>query len=226
MIKDILKNPISIWLRSLVKNKKLEWKYRVKNNRIGYLTDCSKVIFGHCNKIYHYVRLTDVQLGDYTYVASHSTVVKSKIGKFSSIGPNCRIGLPKHPAADYVSTHPIFYSTAKQAQISFADQDYFDEKSEYTEIGNDVWIGANVIIMGGVKIGDGAIIGAGAIVTKNVSPYAVVGGVPAKVIRYRFSQDQIDFLLNFCWWDKDIQWLKSHYKLFHHIDELVSFVEK
>ena len=72
-----------------------------------------------------------------------------------------------------------------------------------THIGNDVWIGLNATILDGVTIGDGAIVAAGAVVTKDVPPYAVVAGVPAKIIKYRFTESQIDFLLKFRWWEKD-----------------------
>lgn len=71
------------------------------------------------------------------------------------------------------------------------------------EIENDVWIGTSVIIMDGVKIGDGAILAAGSVVTNNVPPYAIVGGVPAKIMKYRFNSDEIEYLLSFKWWDKD-----------------------
>jgi acetyltransferase-like isoleucine patch superfamily enzyme len=117
-----------------------------------------------------------------------------------------------------VSTHPIFYSTKAQAGITFADRDYFEERKPI-KIGNDVFIGANVIVLDGVTIGDGAIIAAGAVVTKNVPPYSIYGGVPAKLIRYRFEQETIDFLVNFQWWNKDREWLKNNFKYFHNIKE-------
>jgi acetyltransferase-like isoleucine patch superfamily enzyme len=122
-----------------------------------------------------------------------------------------------HPSRDFVSTHPIFFSTKKQVGITFADKDYFQEEKGI-KIGNDVWIGANVIILDGVTIGDGAIIGAGAVVTKDVPPYSIYGGVPAKLIRYRFEQKTIDFLVKFKWWNKDEEWLKTNFQDFHNID--------
>ncbi len=95
-----------------------------------------------------------------------------------------------------------FYSTRKQCGATFADRDYFDEQSDIS-IGNDVWIGARVFLIEGIHVGDGAIVGAGAVVTKDVPAYAVVGGVPAKIIRYRFTQEQIEYLLELQWWDKE-----------------------
>jgi len=124
----------------------------------------------------------------------------SEIGAYCSIAPGAKIGgLGRHPT-DWISTHPAFYSTLGQAGLAFADKDMVDECVQ-TKIGNDVWIGTNAIIMDGVTVHDGAVIGAGAVVTKDVPPYAVVGGVPAKVIRYRFSDEIIDEIRSLQWWD-------------------------
>ena len=93
-------------------------------------------------------------------------------------------------------------------------------------IGNDVWIGANAMILGGITIGDGAIIGAGAVVTKDIPPYAIVGGIPARIIRYRFPNDVINALLSSQWWNLSENILKSNIKVFqsndfiNHIDGL------
>ncbi|MFC2097905.1 CatB-related O-acetyltransferase, partial [Bacteroidota bacterium] len=119
---------------------------------------------------------------------------------------------------NFVSTHPAFYSKQKQARITFAEKQYFEEYEKIL-IENDVWLGANVIIVDGVKIGNGAMIGAGAVVTKDVPPYAIMGGVPAKIIKYRFEKDKIDFLQKSEWWNKDIDWLKKNYQLFHNIQK-------
>ena len=111
-----------------------------------------------------------------------------------------------------ISTHPVFFSTRMQSGYTFADESYFEEYRG-TTIGNDVWIGANAIVIDGVRIGDGAVVAAGAVVTKDVPAYAIVGGVPARIIRYRFLQTDIDVLLKINWWllpDKVLKNVAGH----------------
>jgi len=170
------------------------------------------------------VNLVNVNLGSYTYVSYDSILSNVKIARFCSIGPNVLIGGGMHPTKKFVSTHPSFYSMRNQSPIQFGGIFNFIETSEVI-IGNDVWIGAKAIILDGVKIGDGAIIGVGAVVTKNVDDYAIVGGVPAKLIRYRFSKEQIRLLKNIKWWNKDVDWIRSHYKLFQDIDDFTNHFE-
>lgn len=220
-IKSILKNPLTVWLVKLIKVKILEYKNRDKFLKIGYMSSVTNCKFGVFNTIYNDVSLNNVNLGDFTYIAEDTKISRTSIGKFCSIGSDCKIGLGKHPAKDFVSTHPIFFSTLKQAQITFADRDYFEE-FENIEIGNDVWIGANVIVVDGVKIGDGVIVAAGSVITKNIPPYTIVGGIPAKIIRYRFEKEEIEKLLKLKWWDMDVKYLKNNFKKFHDIKEWAS----
>lgn len=218
-----VKNPLTIWFKRTLKNTRLEYQHKKKKIKIGYMSTLSNVVFGRYNTIYNNVCMTNVKLNDFTYISSDTIINNTKIGKFCSIGPNCRIGLGKHPTKDFVSTHPIFFSMIKQSQISFADKNYFEEFNNI-KIGNDVWIGANVVIIDGVVIGDGAIIGAGAVVTKNISPYAIVGGVPAKVITYKFSKEIRNKLLTIKWWDWDIKTLKRNYLKFHNVERFISYI--
>ena len=137
------------------------------------------------------------------------------IGKFCSIGPNVVAGLGNHPVEKNVTTSPRLFLKGK-----FLLEDRYDQFAIVT-IGNDVWIGANVTIVNGVTIGDGAVIGANSIVTKDIPPYSIYGGVPAKCIRMRFEQNQIDFLLKLKWWNMDEEWIRSNSLLFSDVNCLM-----
>jgi acetyltransferase-like isoleucine patch superfamily enzyme len=196
------------------KKRKLEMVY--EGVLIGKNCTIYKSEFGDYNKINDNTYLYKVTYGDFTYSAMNVTMMNCTIGKFCSIAQGVCIGLGKHPLTDFVSTHPSFYSTNKQCGFSFSDAQYYDEMG-FVSIGNDVWIGANSIILDDVKIGDGAIIAANSVVTKDVPAYAVIGGTPAKIIKYRFSDEDILFLENFKWWNKDFSWLQENFKLMHDI---------
>lgn len=164
------------------------------------------------------VTMSNVSIGSGTYFAENSVFFNCSIGRYCSIGPNVRIGLGVHPSQIIVSSSPAFYSKTEVSPTSFADKNYF-ESSIHITIGNDVWVGYGATIKDGVTIGDGAIIGANALVVKDVLPYEIVGGVPAKVIRKRFSEDDIIFLLEFKWWEKDKVWLEKNWHYFLDIQE-------
>ena len=128
---------------------------------------------------------------------------KSRIGSFCSFGRDVCIGPSQHPT-DWLSTSPFQYVSWKKIDT---DQKIYPYSNEPTFIGNDVWIGNGAIIKDGIHVGDGAVIGSNAVVTHDVPPYAIVGGVPAKIIRYRFSSKIIAELLELKWWnlpDKEI----------------------
>lgn len=155
--------------------------------------------FGGNNRLYGTTGVMDSSIGRYTYVAG-AQVSLTTVGAFCSIGPRALLGgLGRHPT-NYLSTHPAFYSITKQAGATFADRTYYSEQATL-EVGNDVWIGANAIILDGLKIGDGVIVAAGSVVTKSIPPYAIIGGCPARVIRYRFDEKDIERLLSIRWWD-------------------------
>ncbi|MGJ8716012.1 MAG: CatB-related O-acetyltransferase [Maribacter stanieri] len=214
----ILLSPLKNHFRNALRNNRLI----NKNNRLKLSGDCK---INNCHfGVYNYIENASVNncsFGDYSYVGSNSYINNVVIGKYTCIGPNVKIGLGEHPIRNFVSIHPVFYSTAKQVGTTYADENYFQEFQK-TIIGNDVWIGAGAIIMGGLEIADGAIIAAGAVVTKSVQPYSIVGGVPAKQIKLRFSKEQIGVLMNKRWWDRDEDWLKMNYKKFHQIEEFLS----
>ena len=161
-----------------------------------------------------------------SYTGTNCEIYNTKIGKYSCIGPNVTIIIGSHPI-NFVSVHPVFYSTKMQVGFSYVDKNYYDEykyadieKHYSVIIGNDVWIGANCKILEGVTIGNGSIIAAGAVVAKDVEPYSIVGGVPAKTIKYRFNKENIDFLNKLEWWNMDYSWLKKYSVYFNDIDKL------
>jgi acetyltransferase-like isoleucine patch superfamily enzyme len=154
---------------------------------------------------------SSVKIGAYTYFQGGDVTKIEVVGRYCSIGPGFSSGDASHPI-DWLSTSPLQYSDNKfgfskamtgfEAEKRTAKEDPTVGKS-FPIIGNDVWIGANVTIMRGVNIGDGAIIGAGSVVTKSVPPYAIAGGVPARVIRYRFPESIIERMQALRWWEYD-----------------------
>lgn len=209
-------NPMTVWFKWLLRKLYLEYKHRSQRLKIGYLAQASNCRFGRFNTLYPNSRLLDVTLGDLSYVGANSQLSRVTIGKFSCIGPEVFAGLGTHPSRKFVSVHPAFYSLGRQSQITFATASFFQEFQRIS-IGNDVWVGARAVILDGVSIGDGAIVAAGAVVTRNVPPYAVVGGVPARVIRHRFTPSQIQQLQAIAWWDRDLKDLAADFLRFHDI---------
>lgn len=170
----------------------------LKVNSSASLRNCS---FGYHNRIYDHSILYNVSLGDYSYVGGDCRLMNVTIGKFVSIGPSVWIGgLPSHPL-HLKSTFPGFYQKDSSFYGIEPEYDYPESEFKHVTIGNDVWIGARAMILDGVSIGDGAVIAAGAVVTKDVPPYAIIGGVPARVIKYRFSEQKIYEMLQSQWWN-------------------------
>lgn len=225
MLNLFIINPVGIWIRWLIFKLYLEHKNSEKYLRIGYLSFFKNCQFGQYNTLYDNVSLSNVSLGDFTYISGNTKIMNTTIGKFCSIANEVLIGLAKHPSNNFASSHPIFFSTLKQAQITFVNKTYFQEYADIF-IGHDVWIGARAVVVDGIRIGNGAIIAAGAVVTKDVPPYAIVGGVPAKIIRYRFSEEDIVFLEDFCWWHKDYEFLKTNFCLMHDIQKLKKWAQE
>jgi len=146
--------------------------------------------------------LQQTQLGRFSYVGYGSTLFGARIGRFCSIASDVKIGLGMHPVVQ-VSTSPVFYSRSNVFRRRWAEPESTPLEWQEAILGHDVWVGANALIMGGVRVGNGAVIAAGAVVTRDVAPYSVVGGVPAKLIRMRFPEELVRALLESAWWDDD-----------------------
>lgn len=170
--------------------RKISNSKRSKNSYIGFFT-----------------RFINSSIGDYSYTSHYCVIRNTTIGKFTSIGEGAKMGLGKHPT-NFFSTSPIFYTKLSALKNPFIKTDVYEARGKVT-IGNDVHIGANVFIMDGVKIGDGSIIGAGSIVTKDVEEYSICAGVPAKIIRKRFSEEIIRELRAIKLWDYDSKLILS-----------------
>lgn len=202
-------------------------------NKIKYRKEikCGRGVklYGPCsfegkNYIDSHVRLKNVTMGLASYVGRNTMFTNVRIGRYCSIGPNVTVIVGKHPTNDFVSTHPLFYSLTPPAGESYVSKQKFCEKALIGEdnvhciIGNDVWIGDGVSILEGITVGNGAIIAANAMVVKDVPPYAIIGGNPAKLIRYRFSEEQIQKLENLQWWNKGEGWIKNNAELFSNVE--------
>ena len=188
--------------------------------------------FEGMNKIYSHSSFGGI-LGYGSYIGHHSSLT-AKIGRFCSISNHviCNAGI--HPfQAPFATTSPCFFSLRKQNGATFATQQMLNEIKTTDnegafdcEIGNDVWICEGVFINGGIHIADGAVVLAHAVVTKDVPPYAIVGGVPAKIIGYRYDEATIKWLLNVQWWNNPIAWFRAHWSLLCDIDKLKAYYNK
>ena len=175
--------------------------------------------------IYRGVKIKGSKVGAYTYISANTDVENAEIGKFCSISDHCRIGMGGHNT-NQISTSPIFTEANNGTQFQWTSKDVNPAPIKKAVIGNDVLIGSHALILGGVSIGDGAVVAAGAVVAKDVPPYAIVGGVPAKVIKYRFSQEFINKLMELQWWNWQEKILKTNIELFQNDNLKLEDLEK
>ena len=159
------------------------------------------------------VSLNESSVGRSTYIQSNTYCHNAKIGPFCSIASNVVIGLVDHPM-DYIGTSPVFYDSSQPLPYFLANRISHKVQFPQTKIGADVWVGHGVKIMAGINVGVGAVIAAGAVVTKDVAPYEIVGGVPAKLIRKRFNEVLIDSLLASKWWERSDDELRKYADLY------------
>lgn len=182
------------------------------------------------NTVGNDVNIEKTVVGFGTYIGNYSELPECKIGKYCSIGMRVKAIIGEHPI-HYVSTHPFSYSNIKKkVKFDYSDRVNWDYSKKAFErfnivIGNDVWLGDDVKILNGVKIGDGAVVAAGALVTKDVEPYSVMVGIPAKKIKDRFEKEEIEKLLKIKWWDRDEKWIEKNVALFSDVKEFIKRVE-
>lgn len=177
----------------------------------------------------------NVEVGNFTYFNANKywiTVESNvKIGSFCSIAPGVHIGAGNHEYT-YVTTHPILFDKYYERKLNLPKNSQktngLKDKDKITTIGNDVWIGLNSIIKRGVKIGNGAIIAAGAIVVKDVPDYAIVGGNPARIIKYRTTDENIEYIKNIedkMWWNWNNEQLRNNFDKLYDFDEYIDYVK-
>lgn len=225
-----------VGLFSILKNivKKIYWNSKwYKGIRISITSNVGiKSTFEspcqiHPNVIYN------GRMGMGTYIACGS-ILAADIGRFTSIGSFVCSTAGRHPyQRPFATTSPCFFSlnvmhdqcgTTYANKQLFEEFAYVDEKRKvHVKIGSDCWIGDRVFIVGGVTINDGAVVLAGAVVTKDVPAYAIVGGVPARILRYRYDEETVNFLLSIHWWDNDNKWFSEHWELLSDIDKLKAY---
>lgn len=218
---------------------RLDWALRTKkinkqlhcriDRSVGI--DSATVLKGY-NIIWPHTSVTGSKIGYFTFISDQCRLPNTKIGNYCSISDHVELILGNHPSSLFVSTCPIFYRNTLFFGKKYIENELFEDyayadkdKRWFSIIGNDVWIGKGAKIMNGVKIGDGAIIAAYAVVVKDVPAYAIVGGVPAKTIRYRFEPDEIEWLQDLKWWNKDEKWIEKYAQYFQDIKILREYVE-
>lgn len=215
------------FMKSIIKSMKYHWRFRGRGVKFD-LSCCFAATGVECEgmNIFHRNVTFRGKIGYGSYIGERSSL-NAVIGRYCSIASDVKTIAGTHPTTGFVSTHPCFFSTKQQGGFTYVTEDLFteeifvDEERHLAEIGNDVWIGSNVLILQGVHIGDGAVIAAGAVVTKDVLPYTIVGGIPAKEIRKRFSNDQIKKLLAIQWWNQSEAWIKDRAEKFIDISKFI-----
>lgn len=197
------------YLKTLFSPKKITYRY------ISPLAKWdSRTSFTRKSGLRHGAKLFNVQMGDYSSIGIDSKIANAVIGRYTVIGREVFVSVGAHPT-NYLTAHSIFYKNNPWGFHPEWVKDISFNEAPICNIGNDVWIGTRAIIMDGVNIGDGAIVAAGAVVTKDVPPFAVVGGVPAKIIKYRFNPDVIKRLTEIQWWNLPDKEITRCLDLFH-----------
>lgn len=222
----IINNPFAKYIKNAFNNYLLEHSYKKKSLKLDNTCEIKHVSFGNYVTVRAHAKIYGSSLNDCSYVNKYTYISRATIGKFCSIAQDVKVGLGgTHPTRDFISTHPAFYSNNREIQICFAKADIFEQYKQ-TIVGNDVWIGSNALIVDGLKIGNGAIVAVGSVVTNDVPDFAIVGGVPAKIIRYRFNPEEIEMINKSEWWNWSLEILEKYYSSFLNINDFKKLLER
>jgi phosphonate metabolism protein (transferase hexapeptide repeat family) len=171
--------------------------------RVHGSTSLRGATLGRFTEIKERVQFWESELGDYSYLERHCEVIYASIGKFCAIASDVRINALNHPI-ERISQHKFTYRPNEYFTGAKIDKAYREaRRCDRVGIGHDVWIGHGAIILPGVRIGHGAVVAAGAVVTRDVEPYAIVAGVPAQFLRWRFAPEVSSRIIALAWWDWD-----------------------
>jgi phosphonate metabolism protein (transferase hexapeptide repeat family) len=186
-------------------DEKADLRFTDPEPRIHPTAELKSCRLGRYAAIGERVILREVTVGDFSYFERHAEAIYTSIGKFCSIAANTRINALEHPI-ERVTAHKLTYRPNEYFRYLGVDKDFRDRRrGKQVNIGHDVWIGHGAVVMPGVSIGNGAVVGANAVVTGDVAPYEIVAGVPAKVLRLRFSPESIARLQRLAWWDWPVE---------------------
>jgi hypothetical protein len=167
--------------------------------------------------------IVESSFGDYSYCAGDVSIIYSEVGKFCSFASHVRLNPGNHPM-DRVTQHHMTYRRAQYGFGELDDEDFFDwRRAAKVSVGHDVWLGHGALLMPGVSVGTGAVVGAGAVVTKDIEPYTIAVGVPARPLRPRFPDAVVEKLMQIAWWDWPRELLEER---LDELCDLPMFLEK